>query len=249
MYTVVEGDSLNGIAAHFGLSLEDLQKANPGIQASTLQPGATLVIPGSEGMPVEPTPTPASLQVEGSQCWREASGGAWCFARISNPYPETLENISALFTLLDNNGAVYANQVGFAMLNTLPPGSTLPLAVHFPPPLPGKVSLRIQVLTATRLLPGDARYLPVVLDGTLVEISSSGLTAHLTGRVVLTGEVPASTTWILAVAYDADGNVVGVRRWESASTLTAAESIHFDFLLSSLGPAIARVEFLVEARP
>ena len=91
----------------------------------------------------------------------------------------------------------------------------MPLAFHFPPPVQPDVSLRVQVLTAIRLLPGDTRYLPVMLEDTLVSVAASGQTAQVTGDVVLTGAGTASTLWVLATAYDTAGNVVGVRRWDS----------------------------------
>ncbi len=125
----------------------------------------------------------------------------------------------------------------------------MPLAVHFPPSLPADVSVRFQLLTAIRLLPGDTRYLPVMLDDTLVSMDASGRTARVSGRVILTGAGTAETLWVLATAFDVAGNVVGLRRWESPSALTTEDPVQFDFLLSSVGPPIERVEFLAEARP
>jgi hypothetical protein len=80
-------------------------------------------------------------------------------------------------------------------------------------------------------------------------MEASGRTARVSGRVVLTGKNTANTLWVLATAYDPAGNVVGVRRWESDSSLMADSPISFDFPISSVGPEIARVELLVEARP
>jgi hypothetical protein len=59
----------------------------------------------------------------------------------------------------------------------------------------------------------------------------------------------ASQVWVAATAYDAAGSVVGVRRWESNVALTAGGATPFEFLLSSIGGRIARVDFAVEARP
>ncbi len=101
------------------------------------------------------------------------------------------------------------------------------------------------MLTAIRLLPGDVRYLPVNVENTLVTLDSSGRTAQGTGQVLLTGSGTAKTTWVLGIAYDADGDVVGVRRWESTLVLSSKSPISFDFLVSSVGPPIDKVEFLV----
>ncbi len=151
--------------------------------------------------------------------------------------------------LLDASGQELASQTAFALLNTLPSGQSMPLVVHFAPPVQVNVSVRVQMLTAIRLLPGDARYLPVMVENTLVSVDASGRTAQVTGRVILTGAGTANTLWVLAIAYDAAGNVVGVRRWDSPSALTVDAPVSFDFLVSSVGPGIERVEFLAEARP
>jgi hypothetical protein len=248
-YTVIQGDTLIGIAGRYGLTLEALLAANPSLQQETLSVGTTLIIPTGAQTPVESASTPAPLPVQQARCWPEINGGLWCFALVQNQYAETLENLSAQFTLLDASGQELASQVTFALLNTLPPGQSMPLAVHFPPPIQANVSVRVQVLTAIRLVPGDTRYLSVMPENTLIRVDASGQTAQVTGRVVLTEAGTANTLWVLATAYDAAGNVVGVRRWESPSTLTAVAPVSFDFLLSSVGPEIDLVEFLAEARP
>jgi len=248
-YTVAQGDTLSGIAGRYGVTLEALLAANPGIQADPLPVGITLIIPAVSGTPAESTPTPAPLPVQQARCWPETDGGLWCFALVQNEYAETLENLSAQFTLLDSNGQELASQAAFALLNTLPSGQSMPLAAHFPPPVQTNVAVQVQMLTATRLLPGDTRYLPITLENTLVSVDASGRTAQASGLVILTGSGTANTLWVLATAYDAAGNVVGVRRWESPSALTVDAPVSFDFLVSSVGPGIDRVEFLAEARP
>jgi hypothetical protein len=248
-YTVVLGDTLNGIAGRYGVTLEALLAANPGIQPAALSVGTILIVPTGSEIPTEPTPTPAPLLVQQARCWSEINGGLWCFALVQNEYADTIENLSAQFTLLDANGQELASQAGYALLNTLPPGQSIPLAVHFPPPVSANGSVRVQVLTAIRLLSGDTRYLPVMLDNTLVSVKASGQTAQGTGRVILTGPGTADTLWILGTAFDIAGNVIGGRRWESPSVLTAEAPVSFDFMIFSVGPAIDRVEFLAEARP
>jgi len=248
-YTVMAGDTLIAIAGRFGITLEALLAANPGIQPSALLVGTSLVIPTGSSNPAEPTPTPAPLRIQQARCWSQTDGGLWCFALVQNEFAQAVENLSAQFTLLDPYGQEIATQAAFAMLNTLPSGLSMPLAVHFPAPMPVDPSVRVQVLTAIRLLPGDARYLPVTTDNTLLRIDPSGRTAQVTGRVLLAGQGAASNTWVLAVAYDGTGNVVGLRRWESQSPLSADSPLFFDFSVYSLGPGITKVDFLVEARP
>lgn len=56
-YTIKDGDTLAGIASRFGVSLEDLRAANPGVDPSRLSVGQTIRLPAIEGAP-PPTPVP-----------------------------------------------------------------------------------------------------------------------------------------------------------------------------------------------
>jgi LysM repeat protein len=248
-YMVVKGDTLSSIAQKARVSLETLLAANPGVSPAALSVGTKLVIPTGKTVPSEPAPTPASLPVRQAHCWPETTGGLWCLALVQNGSAETLENISAQFDLLDSNGQVLTSQAVYGLLDILPPGKSMPLAAHFAAPVQSDASLRVQVLTAIRLLPGDARYLPVSIENTLVSVEASGRTAEVSGRVLLDGKGSVNTLWVLASAFDQDGNVVGVRRWDLPSVSTLASPFPFDFQVSSVGPGIARVEFLTEARP
>jgi LysM repeat protein len=248
-YMVVKGDTLSSIAQKAGISLEALLAANPGLSPAALSVGAKLVIPTGKTIPVEPAPTPAPLPVRQAQCWPESTGGLWCLALVENGSAETLENISARFDLLDSNGQELTSQVIYGLLDILSPGKSIPLAAHFAAPVQSDASLRVQVLTAIRLLPGDARYLPVSLENTLVSVDASGRTAEVSGRVLPDGNGTVNTLWVLASAFDQGGNLVGVRRWDFPTPLTLAAPFPFDFQVSSVGPEIARVEFLAEARP
>ncbi len=249
IYTIAKGDTLSAIAGKFHLPVDVLLAANPGIQAGALVVGKTLIIPTGVQTTGVPIPTPAALAMTQARCWPESSGGLWCFALLENDYAETVENISARFTLLDPAGQELAAQTAYGLLDILPAGKSMPLAVNFPAPIRADAQVRAQLLTAVRLLPGDKRYLPVAVENTLVSLDADGRTAQVSGEAVLTGEGTAGKLWILATAFDAAGNVIGLRRWESASELAGGASLKFEFQVSSVGPAIDRVDFLAEARP
>lgn len=250
VHIVVPGDTLEAIASKYDISLVNLMAANPGVQPTALIVGMELIIPVDLPPTSAMAPTPVPIPVQQARCWPESSGGLWCFALVLNDSTEPLENISAQFTLLGKDEREIANQVGYAPLNLLPAGEVMPLGVHFPPGLDSQLQLHVQVLTATRMLPGDVRYLPVMLENVLVSIDSSRRTAQISGRVMLTMlDGHAETLWVLGIAYDETGTLVGFRRWDAGFALSGGESVDFSFLLSSMGPAIERVTFLTEARP
>jgi hypothetical protein len=124
------------------------------------------------------------------------------------------------------------------------------LTVFFPPAIPPDAKPQVQVLTAIRLLPGDARYLPASISSTLIEVNADGRSARLNGQVLLPRDSPAaSQVWVTGTAYDETGRVVGVRRWESNAGLSPGGNLPFAFTVYSLGGRIEQVEFAVEARP
>jgi hypothetical protein len=81
-------------------------------------------------------------------------------------------------------------------------------------------------------------------------VDVQGHSALVSGMVLSLSQASvANQVWVAATAYDDAGRVVGVRRWESNASLPVGGSLPFEFMISSIGGKIARVEFAVEARP
>ena len=250
-YTVQRGDTISSIALKFGVSMDDLQAANPEISPNAMSVGQVLNIPGSPDNPSgEPTPTAAPFAIQQIECYPTADQGMWCFVLVHNDFSDFMENVSAQVTLVDPNNSALASQTALLPLNILPPAASLPLAVFFPPEIPLDARPQVQVLTAILLLPTDERYLPATINNTLVQVNADGHSARVSGQVLLPNQAKAARqVWVAGTAYDDAGRVVGVRRWESSAGPSPGESLPFEFMVSSIGGKIARVEFAVEARP
>ena len=252
-YTVASGDTLGAIAEHFGIRLADLQVANPGLVAEELRVGQTLKIPASS--PESPgsfLPTPAPPQIDTVKCY-PAGAGTYCLTTVYNPFPETLENVKLQITLLDSSGQPLSSRAAFLPLNILPPASALPAYVYFPAqaaPVAG-AQASAQLADSIRLAPGDPRYLSAVVRNLLVSVDWDGRSARAQGQVFLPTESKTAigAIFLVAIAYDADGQVIGFRRWEWRGSLKTGESQPFDFSVYSLGPVIEKVDTVVEAHP
>lgn len=250
-YTVQVGDTLSQIAEQFGVSLDDLQAANPEISPNSMSVGTVLKIPSDPANPSgEPTPTAVPFTVRHIECYPTAARGMWCFVLVHNDYSDFMENVSAQVTLVDGEGAPIATQTAYLPLNILPPNTSLPLSVYFAPDIPPAARPQVQVLTAIRLLPNDARYLPATTRAVLVQVDWNGRSAQVTGEIFLPADSRAAAqTWVAAVAYDEDGRVTGMRRWEMNGEVQPGASAPFALTVSGLGGEITRVEVAVEARP
>lgn len=252
IYLIQQGDTLSGIAEKHGISLDALLAANPGVEPTALRIGQQLLIPtGAEASSGGPAPTPAVSTVEQAGCLPDAGGGLWCYALVRNPHPERIENLTAQITLLDaGDGTTLATQTAYAPLNTIPPGQALPLTVSFPPGLPADARPVVRILSGVRLLPEDPRYLPAGTQNLLTQIDWPGRTAQVSGTIFLPeGGAPAGQVWLAAMAYDAQGRLTGLRRWQSAGVIQPGGSLPFRLTVYSLGGDVLRVEVIVEARP
>jgi len=248
IYTVEAGDTISEIAEKFKITQDELRAANPDVSPNSMTIGMTLLIPDSSAVPVgASTPTPVPAPVTQTVCHPSADGGLWCFALIQNNTTELLENVSAQITLLDESNSVIASQTAFMPLDIIAPNSSLPVYVLFDSEIPANFNIQVQVLTANQLPLNNTRYLPAAIQNAVAQIN--GRTAQLSGQIFLPAESQAATQIrVAAVAYDKDGVVVGIKRWEGGAVQPGG-SISFSFLVSSLSFEIDAVEFFVEARP
>ena len=248
IYTVEAGDTISEIAEKFKITQDELRAANPDVSPNSMTIGMTLLIPDSSAVPVGvSTPTPVPAPVTQTVCHPSADGDLWCFALIQNNTTELLENVSAQITLLDESNNVIASQTAFMPLDIIAPNSSLPAYVLFDSEIPANFNIQVQVLTANQLPLNNTRYLPAAVQNAVAQIN--GRTAQLSGQILLPAESQAATqVWVAAVAYDKDGVVVGIKRWEGGAVQPGG-SISFSFLVSSLSFEIDAVEFFVEARP
>ena len=250
-HKVVKGDTLLGIALEYGIKTDDILAANPGIDPQFLSIGTELIIPLDEsGIPEPPTTAPLPLVLEPPVCYQNAAADYWCFVSAQNGSPDPVESVSAQIDLLDPQGEVLDSQVAIAPVNLIPGQAGLPLVAFFTGPLPEQVYPTVQLLTA---FPGqnlDQRYLHLRLDSSQTELAPDGKSARLQGVLRLPrASQPSSQVRALAVAYAADGNVVGVRVWDSPQGLEAGDQVAFDITVYSLGEKIERTELFTEARP
>jgi LysM repeat protein len=245
LHTVRNNDTMIGIAYQYGVSLAELQAANPGVDPHFMSVGMQLIIPIS-GDIAETVPTliPAPVDFEQPLCYRSGEGGAWCIAIVRNDLETSVENIAAWIGLFTTKGENFANQVVYTALNLLRPGNSIPVMAYFNPPLPAEFETQGELVSGLEIADDDPRYVDMQVEISQVEISASGKQARVSGEVVMeVATTEPSQIWVLAVAYDTAGSVIGARKWESSGDK------QFIINVFSLGGSIDHVNVLVEARP
>ncbi|HBO33176.1 MAG TPA: hypothetical protein DD636_00280 [Anaerolineaceae bacterium] len=266
-WIVGKGDELMAIAFYYGITLDELLAANPSVTPNWMSVGTVLEIPVTPTpLPTKtstpmPTSTAQSLQTQTATpsgplelkgepaCYPDPLGRLNCLALIHNRGEETLENPSVSFTLTSKDGNFESELVVFAPLNLLPAGSSLPILASFPAPVPVNFDVKAEVDYWLPTMPDDDRYAEAEIIQSQIELSEDKALAYVEGEInVASDNREIASLWLLAVAYDQQGNPVGFRRWETALPIDKNEAIRFNTIVYSLGPDIDKVELMAEAR-
>jgi LysM repeat protein len=255
-YTVKGNDTFFSIAANHGLTTKQLMAANPSISEYLLSPGMNILIPAAGG--VVPTTQPATastpypLSVSDPKCTPSLTGGLYCFALIANDQAFMADDISADFILTNPVSGETATQKALVPLNRIPGGEDLPLFAYFPPPVMENPVASLQLKTAVSVnhtgTPTPLQSAKVTVDQPDVNIAANGLSVEVKGQAALDASAgSAGKIWIAAVAYDAQDNIVGIRRYQSVNSLKPGESMPFTLDIYSIGGKIVKVDFFGEA--
>ncbi|MFN2195310.1 MAG: LysM peptidoglycan-binding domain-containing protein [Anaerolineales bacterium] len=251
VHEVVQGDTLLAIALRYGVQVEAILAANPGIDPRILSIGTQIVIPlGEDGQAALPTAAPLPVTLGEPTCLPTLTEDLWCYVLAENELDQPVESVMAQITLVNEAGEPVAVLSASPPLNLIPPGGSLPLLAYFTGPLPQDVYPVAQLETA---FPGrelEQRYAAVLMDVDEINISADGLSAQISGTLRLPeGRDPAGEMRVAAVAYSDDDRVVGVRVEEDLEPLQADQSRRFTLTVYSMGEKIERVEVFSEARP
>ena len=248
VYSIQENETLVGLAERFGVSLDGILAANPGVDARFLSVGQEILIPAGNEQFVDgeivATPTPLPLDTAMVACYSSAANELTCLLAVENDTAGDVENVAGVVQLFDAEGSFLASNAAVAPINLLPAGARIPLIAYWSNQPEGWHSASGQLVTAFPAADGGERYLEVELLNSEIQIAADGLSAFAEGAAQVAGGQDAGSLWILAVAFDEEGNAIGYRRWEGAG-----DEVEFEFHVYSLGPDIATVELYSEARP
>jgi len=251
VYTVIENDTLIGIAVRHSVNLEDLIAANPGIDPNFLTIGLTLTIP-LDGVVTSalPTATPVPLEIQPPICYPLADGNLQCLAVIENTQPFAVENVVALVSLQPADGSDPVVKSAIPPLNWVPAGQKTAVVAIFESPPTQKYEVRASLLSVIAIADDDQRYLQPDLQLDDAIIAEDGNQANVSGTLLWTGETTeVSAIWIAVLAYDNQEKIVGIRKWIADDSLLSEAPIDFEFTVYSLGPEIDSVEVQAEVRP
>lgn len=250
-HTVRLNEDLFGISLAYGTTVEELRLLNPDVNPNAMRVGTVLILPPAKGQPTQRplAPTPVALLSQQPVCQPDSGGGLWCFWLIENPFEQRVEAITATFQL--RTAAEGRLQPSALLLDGIPPQSALPLAAYFSAPISQPYQISAELTSAVALQGNDTRHLPLVLEEVQwMAEPADPRSAAITCFMHLSEDAQSATSriWLLAIAYDLNGQVTGLRRQEWSAPLQPGQTIPCQMTLYGLN-AIANVQLFAEASP
>lgn len=237
IYTVVTGDSLSVIAFRFGVDLNALIQANPGVNANAMAVGTKLVIPpmgenGIDSSVMTELPTPVISSVMKPDCFPVDTDQWICFLLVDNTLDEAVGNIIGQVIMIGASASYTAT----CPLDLIPAGAAVPLIAQIQGVVIDPDEMIGRVTSAIMVDPAEAHY-KVVQVSDYIETYTTDRRA-----TIIDGEFTPSaggTLRVLAFAQDAEGHVLGFRLWEPGVSVTAGAKQPFQIHLYSLAGAIS----------
>jgi len=247
IHIVTLGETISSIALRYGLDMNTLLAANPEIDPYSLIVGDQVIIPArNEQVQIGGLTEPLALDVSQPECSRTPEGGLWCFAVLTNPLDEAASNLAVTFKVFNASSEEIASHTVPAILNKLDPGEALPASAYFAGPLSAEINVTASLASAFPASQSGKTFFPVDTGSPLIEIS--GHLAKVSGEAVTAAD-PGKTVdvWVAALAYDINGNLVGMRRAENRVKLAEGKGLNFDLYVYSTGGVINSVIIKAEA--
>lgn len=239
-HRVEAGDTLIGIAARYGVAVEDLQELNEIGDPRGLQIGQRLEIPVPGILEEDANPVRARHELRRVAVAVDGLDTAWVMGEVANLDTVPVEQIRVAARLQAPDGTEMARRTALAVRHITPPGEAAPFMFRL-----GDVSQTAHgwTLAVASIKPAHiGSYATELSVGSLqFEPQPSG-TVRVSGLVVNLGSVVVADPEVVVTAFDAQRRVTAVRAMlPDERTLVPGGEVAFEGVLIPLGEPVADV--------
>lgn len=247
IHVVQKGDTLQGIAFDYGVSVKSLQEVNGIDNPLALQIGQHLIIPVGEEEEEKaaglllPTPTPQPFRVQGTAFYETAVGGLQGMGEVVNTTSVTLTNVIVKVGLFNAAGEPLAEADTFAEADLIPPGARSPVGILFTTPPSGWANYQVTIIRGDKAGALASSYTPI--EVTQVDGRPSGAQFRVSGVVRnASKERAAENIRVIATTYDGEGLVTGFRQHtvEVNGALAPGATASFDIAFTPHGDDVPK---------
>jgi LysM repeat protein len=245
VYTVVEGDTLLGIAIDNLTTVDEIKALNPGVVPALLQIGSQLQLPPPATALFQGTPsTPIALQVVVEQVnfYRTPVGTLWVLGEVVNEgdYPAADVQVQIDFS----GGGQSLAAPAWVQPPLLPAQGRAPFAALVREAPQVELMPSVSIVGGSPLLDAGSHYLDLAAGATEATIEDDRVA--LTGTITNTGALTATAISVIATFYDAQNRISGYSLQLLPGPLPPGEVIPFSLDGTPPGAPVADYRLLVQ---
>jgi hypothetical protein len=251
VHVLGNNETISSLALTYNLGIGEILAVNPEVTPNALSVGTQILIPyiGSDEEENEAEVVisePLPLAVSPAECILTADGGLWCTAEVQNATEQDAAGITVTFVLKNAAGETEKEQTAPTLLNYLKVGASMPVSAFFSANNPAVYSVETNLTTALPLEESALSYQPVAIK--VNSVDTDGRSAQVSA-VIPTFDADSGVTsvWLALIAYDKDGNLVGMRRMEYTPVTEGEEGQSVKLWVYSSSEDIKQVSVLGEA--
>ena len=248
-YTVQSGDTLIAIASEKGVTVEQIQMANSGIDPLSLQPGQDLVIPFGDIVLANDNTSVIEyklLEMKQFQCFPSPNEGQLCLGEVENKTSNPIINLVVQVTAILANGEFGPTKATFAPLEIIMPGKTTPVSVYF------STSKEVWGAAGKVFNAEDGTTLSnrfVVLNSTIASTQQSVSGKHtVTAEIHNPSDKSVDSIDILITAYNISNQIQSYRIIEHEQTMAPEQKSDVDTILTVASEQISHYSIYAHGR-
>ncbi|MCB9422215.1 MAG: LysM peptidoglycan-binding domain-containing protein [Ardenticatenaceae bacterium] len=249
IYTIVEGDTLLGIAIQNQTTTEEIEAMNPDVQPALLQIGQTLVLPPPatpQFQGVASTAVPIQIIIRHVKAYQTPVGSLWLLGEVVNLGDLPAGNVQVSIGLLDVAGAELGTAVAWAAVPVIMPGQSAPFGILLNQPPANFVHPSVSVVGGETVLDLGTQVVDLLVGETAVTIADDRV--QVDGTVQNSGQSTVQSVVVTATFYDDLGDVTGFQQQNLDGNLAPGETVSFNLTAASPGGPTANLTLTAYAQ-
>ena len=251
VHVLGNNETISSLALTYNLEVSDILAINPEVTPNALSVGTQILIPyiggdEEEGNADIVISEPLPLKVSPAECVNTTDGGLWCAAEVLNATEQDAAGITVTFVLKNAAGETQKEQTVPTLLNYLKAGASIPVSAFFSAKNPAVYTVETSLTTALPLEESVLSYQPVAVK--VNSVDTDGRSAMVSAVIpAFDANSGVTRVWLALIAYDKDGNLVGMRRMEYTPVTEGGEGQSVKLWVYSSSKDIKQVGVLGEA--
>jgi LysM repeat protein len=242
VYTIVDGDTLLGIAIQNRTTTEEIAALNPDVRPELLQIGQTLVLPPPatpQFQGVAGTAVPIQVEVRHVNAYQTPLGSLWLLGGVTNLGEFPVGNVQVSINLLDAVGSELGTAVAWVAVPVIMPGQSAPFGVLVNEPPSTFAQPSVSIVGGETVLDLGTQIVDLVVEETAVSFADDRV--QISGLVQNSGQLAASDMIVTATFYNNQGDVIGFQQQQVEEPLAPTEMITFTMTAAPPGGLVANL--------